>query len=223
MTVDYSTKTGTANSDDFEETSGTLRFKAGKTKKTVRVALINDEVEEPTESMKLKLSSAHGAVISRAKATGTIDDDDAPPNLADFCRLEFPPTLTLQAGAQSGEIFGRVGEPGLTDNPSTNDPSITSQVGYGPDGSDPATDPGWVFATAASNAAYMIGSPNFEAANDEHSGSFTAPNSSGEYDLAFRFSLDGGINYVYCDTGAAGSSDGYSAVNAGQMTVTPAP
>jgi hypothetical protein len=79
-----------------------------------------------------------------------------------------------------------------------------------------------VFSTAGPNLGYTIGSPNFEAANDEHVGSFTAPSAAGSpYDFAYRFSLDGGAHYVYCDTGIAGSSDGYSPANAGQLTVNP--
>ena len=138
------------------------------------------------------------------------------PNLVDFCAL-YTPTTIMQTSGTVVTIYGRVGEPGIqTDASSANDPTIDSQVGYGPDGSNPETA-GWVFVDAAANPGYTEGSPGYNASHDEHVGSFTAP---GEYDTAYRFSLDDGASYAYCDTGA-GSTDGYSAANAGQMTVTP--
>ena len=130
--------------------------------------------------------------------------------------------VTAQAG-DTITVYGRVREAGLTDQSEANDPSITSQVGYGPDGSDPSVNSaGWTFVAAAPNAGYSSGSPGFEADYDEHVGSFSAPAASGSpYDYAYRFSLDGGSSYAYCDGGTTGSSDGYTAENAGQMTITP--
>ena len=40
-------------------------------------------------------------------------------------------------------------EEGITDQSAANDPSIMSQVGYGPDGTNPETASGWTFVTSA--------------------------------------------------------------------------
>jgi hypothetical protein len=42
---------------------------------------------------------------------------------------------------------------------------------------------------------------------------------AGTFDAAYRFSVDGGHSWTYCDGGNEGSSNGYSAVNAGAITV----
>jgi hypothetical protein len=139
-----------------------------------------------------------------------------PPDVPDACRLQSPAVAEVQTGA-TVTVYGRVFEEGITDQSTANDPSIVSQVGYGPDGTNPETASGWTFAASAPNAAYGEGSPGFEATFDEHVGSFTAP-APGTYDFAYRFSLDGGTTYLYCDGGAAGSSDGYNPANAGQLT-----
>ena len=47
-------------------------------------------------------------------------------------------------------------------------------------------------------------------------GAITA-DAAGTYDFAYRFSLDGGLGYYYCD--GNGSDDGYAAAQAGNMTV----
>jgi hypothetical protein len=214
----YETRTATATAgSDFEDRAGSLRFKPGQRRKTVRVALITDAVDEPDETLRVKLSEPSRATLADKVGIGTIVDDDAP-NLPDSCLLQFPTAVMVSSG-NTVEVFGRVREAGLTDQPDANDPSITSQVGYGPDGSDPGADPGWTFVAAGPNAGYGVGSPDFDSDFDEHIGSFVAP-APGTYDYAYRFSLDGGNSYAYCDA-LAGSSDGYSPANAGQMTVQP--
>ena len=78
VTVSYTTQDGTATEgEDYEETSGTLRFAAGETQKTVSVAVIADDADEGEETLVLVLSDATGAGISNSLATGTIRDDGA--------------------------------------------------------------------------------------------------------------------------------------------------
>jgi hypothetical protein len=135
----------------------------------------------------------------------------------DNCRVQFPETINEEAGT-SVDIFGRVESLGLTDNTANNDlaPELSGQLGYGPDGTDPATDGTWTWIDAFPNAGYP--GAGAEATYDEYQVSLTVP-AAGEYDYAFRFSGDEEATYTYCDTGA-GSSDGYAAADAGQMTTT---
>ncbi len=135
-----------------------------------------------------------------------------------FCRLQFPETIEELEGSDV-DVFGRVFVAGLTDISGTNDvaPEVIGYVGYGPDGTDPAVDAGWVWAAGSANGSYGPASPNYEANNDEYQATLSVP-AAGEYDFAFRFSGDTGATFTYCDGGAAGSSDGYAAADAGQMT-----
>ena len=88
VSVDYAdANTGTAISatDYATITAGTLNFAAGDTEKTVSVTVNGDELDEPNETVVLRLSSASNAALSGGKetldGTGTITDDDATPTV----------------------------------------------------------------------------------------------------------------------------------------------
>ena len=75
--VDYATADGTAKAGaDYTATSGTLTFAAGETVKTVNVPVLDDTVDEGSETFSLRLSNAAGARIGDGEATGTITNDD---------------------------------------------------------------------------------------------------------------------------------------------------
>ena len=77
VTVDYATADGTAKAgEDYTATSGTLTFAAGETSKTVNVPVLDDTVDEGSETFTLRLSNAAGARIGDGEATGTITNDD---------------------------------------------------------------------------------------------------------------------------------------------------
>ena len=78
-TVDYSTSDGTATAGaDYTAASGTLTFAAGKTSKTVSVAVLDDAHDEGgVETLSLTLSNAEGAQIADTTAIGTIADDES--------------------------------------------------------------------------------------------------------------------------------------------------
>jgi hypothetical protein len=139
----------------------------------------------------------------------------------DFCRLQFP-TIIDETEGTLVDVFGRLYIAGLTDMSGVNDPapSVFGSVGWGPDGTDPAIDPGWTWTSGAPNPGYGPASPGYEANNDEYMATLAVPSPPGTYDFAFRFSGDNGTTFTYCDTGA-GSSDGYAAADAGQMTSQP--
>ena len=75
VSVDWATSDGTAKAGtDYTAASGTLVFAPGETSKTVRVAVLADEEAEGAETMVLTLSTASGAGLADAKATGTVSD-----------------------------------------------------------------------------------------------------------------------------------------------------
>ena len=83
VAVDYATADDTATAGrDYEARSGTLSFAPGEVSKTVRVVVLDDELDEPDETLSLGLSHPRNATLARASAQGTILDDDDPPVLS---------------------------------------------------------------------------------------------------------------------------------------------
>ena len=80
VTVAWATADGTARAGtDYTAGNGSLTFNVGDSTKTVTVSVTGDDVDEPNETLTVRLSNASGATIADAEATGTIrDDDDAP-------------------------------------------------------------------------------------------------------------------------------------------------
>lgn len=77
IAVDWTTAPGTADADDFEPASGTLRFAPGDQTREIRVALAGDETPEPDETFAILLSNPQGAELLDAEGIGLILNDDA--------------------------------------------------------------------------------------------------------------------------------------------------
>jgi hypothetical protein len=108
---------------------------------------------------------------------------------ADYCDTQFPLSLSVTAGTPTGLIYGQIYESGWTGNGSAN-AGITAQLGYGPATANPEYEPGWIWQTAAFH--------NSQGNNDEYQLSITAP-AAGTYRFVYRFSLDAGKSWTYCD------------------------
>ena len=119
----------------------------------------------------------------------------------DWCNLQHPATMTVEAGEETPTVYGRVHAPGCTtDSPDMRIEceKLTGQVGWGPTPVDPSTDPGmydW------NDATYNDQFPPKDMTNDndEYQTTFTTPNSAGTHHYVFRFSSDGGSTWTYCD------------------------
>ena len=96
VTVDYATSdaTGTAGSD-YTETMGTLTFATDVTRRTIRVPLLDDAVDEPDETFVVTLSNSGGAMLDDSEATGTIRDNDETSTLS---TLTTTPARVLEDG-----------------------------------------------------------------------------------------------------------------------------
>ncbi len=81
VTVNYATSEGEAGTEDFTAESGTLTFPAGTSERTIGVSLVDDSLDELSETFDLTLSDPAGATIGDGVATGTIEDDDPQPKL----------------------------------------------------------------------------------------------------------------------------------------------
>jgi hypothetical protein len=78
VTVKYATANGTATAGrDYTSKSGTLTFAPGETIKTITIAVLGDKQKESNETFFVDLFGASSnALISGARGTGTILDDD---------------------------------------------------------------------------------------------------------------------------------------------------
>ncbi len=93
---------------DYQSAKGTLEFAPGEVSKTIRVAILDDALDEPDEEFAVVLSAPRGASLGRGSATGTIRDDDEAPSLSvadasggeDAGELEF--AVALSAPSVSG-------------------------------------------------------------------------------------------------------------------------
>jgi hypothetical protein len=136
---------------------------------------------------------------------------------ADFCVVNFPQSLSAQTGTSTGSIFGQLYEAGVTEaaGPAA---IVRAQLGYGLPTVNPEYQPGFTWVTPS----YNLQSGN----NDEYAGSFTAP-AAGSYRYAYRFSVDAGVSWTYCDgnqgDGGAGSNAGltFDLTTLPVLTVTP--
>lgn len=79
VTVRYATADGTADSTDYNESSGTLTFAPGTTQLHLVAIVKGDALDEPDETFFFDLSDPHGATIADARGTVTIVDDDPVP------------------------------------------------------------------------------------------------------------------------------------------------
>lgn len=117
VSVRFATTNGTATAgSDFTSTSGTLTFNSGETIKTFSVAILNNTLSEPDETLTLTLSNPlNGAVLgSPSTATLTIRDDDRPGTLqfsaTNYSQLEadVPVTVTVtRLGGSRGTVSVR--------------------------------------------------------------------------------------------------------------------
>ena len=77
VSVGYATSNGTATAGvDYTASSGTITFAPGVTTQTVHVGIIGDTAIEPNETFSVNLSAPSGLTIARARAVGTILNDD---------------------------------------------------------------------------------------------------------------------------------------------------
>ena len=157
----------------------------------------------------LACSTASGGTIA-----GYINETDLPLE-ADFVNLQFPFSLSIPAGASTGNIYGRIYEASMTPAAGAN-ASILAQLGIGPAGTDPRIAAGWIWSSSTFNV---------QVGNDDEYQASTIVNTPGSYSYTFRYSLDNGTTYTLGDIDGAGSNAGltFSPTQLGSLQVTPEP
>jgi hypothetical protein len=85
VTVGYATVNNSAVAPgDFTAKTGTVRFPAGSTSRTIAVQVLGDTMYEPNERFFVDLKNPTGATLDsrRSRGTGTINNDDTQPTVA---------------------------------------------------------------------------------------------------------------------------------------------
>jgi len=125
-----------------------------------------------------------------------------------WANLQWPPTIehTISAINRTPNIYGQVWIDGVTNQPGPA-PSLRAQLGFGPDDSDPAAAAGWMWLDAAFNV---------DAGNNDEFVASLLPESTGEFDYAYRYTVTDGRDWTYADLDGIGN--GYSTAQ-GALTV----
>jgi hypothetical protein len=136
--------------------------------------------------------------------------NQAATHCVDWCNIQWPEATSTGVGDPTENIYGRVYIAGLTGAGSAS-PLVNAELGYGPEGANPQTDPTsytWV------NAAF-----NLSVGNDDEYMTTLIPSAAGVFSYVYRFSSDDCPTWTYCDFGP-GTSDGFSVSDLGTLTVT---
>ncbi len=118
---------------------------------------------------------------------------------ADYCVTQFPLDISTEVALISTVMtYGQIYETVITP-PAGADSAVRVQVGMG----FPSVNPQYQ-AWEWRNANFNVQAGN----NDEYMGTFATGFEAGSYRYAYRFSLDHGVSWTYCDKDGAGSNPG---------------
>jgi hypothetical protein len=122
----------------------------------------------------------------------------------DYCSLRFPLAFQIDAGAISPLIYGRIFEDdgGVQTSAPGADMAVRAQLGLGPVSSDPRDNANWTWVDATFNLQ--------EGNDDEYQATLIAPSVAGDpfFSYTYRFSINSGQSFDYCDLDGAGSNSG---------------
>ena len=174
-TVSYRTSPGSASAgSDYTPVSGNLTFEPGDTRRTIEVALLDDDVDEADETFSVTLTAANGATLGRSTAQGTIRDDDLPAvsvraltaSVVEGAPATFEVTVAGIAAPATGVRVRLTGIGGfLVSGPTTRTiafvaGSKTARL-VAPTEDDARDEPdGEVTATLVAGSGYRIGTPS---------------------------------------------------------------
>jgi hypothetical protein len=127
------------------------------------------------------------------------------------CSIVTPTSTMTSAGVPTETITGRVLVSGVTDGPGQGS-GIDGQIGMGLIDSNPTTDSDWIW----SNALYE----SDDGATDVYASTLVVLE-PGTYAYAYRFTVDAGLTYLYCDADGSTAADPYDPASQGVLAVNP--
>ena len=127
-----------------------------------------------------------------------------------WANLQWPPTInhTISVINRTGNVYGQVWIDGATNHPGPT-MSLQAQLGFGPDGSNPAGNTEWIWTDASFNTD--------AGSNDEFVASLL-PESIGSFDYIYRYTTTTGRDWLYADLNGP-ISTGNLPPNPGKLTV----
>ena len=245
VTVNYAITADTAQAADYTgATSGTVTFAPGETSQDVTLALVDDTVDEPEETVTLTLAGLTGtASIADGTATGTITDNDLPVvtvtsggDVTEGADAEF--TLT-RASADTGAVLSvtfTVSDPGsaLSDAAPTsatipaNATTVTVSLATEDDNTDEPD--ATLTLTLTDGAAYDLGSDNaatLTVQDNDGTPALSAADAaaSEDADLVFELTLNpassGTVTVNYAITADTAQAADYTGATSGSVTFAP--
>ncbi len=154
-------------------------------------------------------------VVTARDAAGNVspfsNEVEGLPHLAiGWANLQWPPTLTHTVSAvnRTDSVYGQVWIDGVTSQPGAA-PGLRAQLGFGPDGSNPATNAAWTWTDASFNV---------DAGNNDEFVASLLPEAVGSFDYVYRYSTTGGRDWLYADLNGPVAA-GALPVNPGALTV----
>jgi hypothetical protein len=152
------------------------------------------------------------ALDSHGNASAASNEVSGLPHLViEWANLQYPPTLShvISTTDRTANVYGQVYIPGETSNPGAT-PSLRAQLGFGPDGSNPAGNAAWSWVEASFNG---------NAGNNDEFVASLLPDTTGTFDYAYRYTVTDGRDWLYGDLD--GTGNGYSPAQAGSLVVSP--
>ncbi len=129
-----------------------------------------------------------------------------------WANLQWPPSMshTISIVNRTDTAYGQVWIDGVTSQPGAT-PTLWAQLGFGPEGSNPASAPGWTWVDAGFNV---------DAGNNDEFMASMLPETTGVFDYVYRYTTTGGRDWLYADLNGP-VPQGNLPVNPGKLTVNP--
>lgn len=153
--------------------------------------------------------------------SGYSNEVSAMPHLViGWANLQWPPTMThvISIVNLTDNAYGQVWIDGATNQPGQT-PTLRAQLGFGPEGSNPASDAGWTWVDASFNV---------DAGNNDEFKANMLPEYTGVFDYLYRYTTTNGREWLYADLdgpfpgGALPPNPGKLTVNSSGDTTPPA-
>jgi len=137
-----------------------------------------------------------------------------------WANLQWPPSMThiISVTDRTDDAYGQVWIDGVTNQLGAS-PSLRAQLGFGPDGSNPADNPAWTWVEAVFNV---------DAGNNDEFKASLLPEAVGTFDYVYRYSTTNGQDWLYADlngpvpNGSLPPNPGSLTVNSSGDTTAPA-
>lgn len=127
-----------------------------------------------------------------------------------WANLQWPPSMThvISVVNLTDTAYGQVWIDGVTNQPGPT-PTLRAQLGFGPEGTNPASDAGWVWVDASFNV---------DAGNNDEFKANMLPDTLGTFDYLYRYTTTNGRDWLYADLNGP-IANGDLPSNTGKLTV----